>query len=91
MSLTTDEYSYNLRNKFLFVDSRDEIHTFIYTAIKELKEDKVQPYIIKRFLDTTIEHVRQYKPTEYDSQQWANIKTSIVFLNQFKSSIAEIR
>jgi hypothetical protein len=38
MALIIDEYSYTLINKFLFADSRDEIHTSIYTAIKELKE-----------------------------------------------------
>ena len=91
MALIIDEYCYALINKFLFADSPDEIHTSIYTAIKELKEYKVQPYIIKRFLDTTIEHLQQYKATDYDSQQWANIKMGVVFLNQFKSSIADIR
>jgi len=91
MPLTTDEYSYKLINKFLFADSQHEIHTFIYSAIKELKEHKVQAYIIKRFLDATVEHLQEYKPTDYDSQQWANIKMSIIFLNQFKSSIVEIR
>ena len=90
MSLTTDKYSYNLINKFLFADSQHEIHTVIYTAIKELKQHKVQPYIIKRFLDITAEHLKEYKPIDYDSQQWANIKLSIIFLNQFKSVITEI-
>jgi len=91
MALVIDEYSYTLTSKFLFADSPDGIHTSIYTAIKELKEHKVQPYIIKRILETTIEHLQQYKATDYDSQQWANIKMGVVFLNQFKSSIADIR
>ena len=91
MALVIDEYSYTLTSKFLFADSPDGIHTSIYTAIKELKEHKVQPYIIKRILETTIEHLQQYKSTDYYSQQWVNIKMSIVFLNQFKSSIADIR
>ena len=90
MSLTTDEYSYNMINKFLFADSQHEIHPVIYTTIKELKQHSVQPYIIKRFLDITAEHLTEYKPNEYDSQQLANIKLSIIFLNQFKSVIAEI-
>jgi len=91
MALVIDEYSYTLTSKFLFADSPDGIHTSIYTAIKELKEHKVQPYIIKRILETTIEHLQQYKSTDYYSQQWVNIKMSIGFLNQFKSSIADIR
>ena len=91
MSLAIDEYSYELINKFLFADSQHEVHTFIYSAIKELKQHKVQPYIIKRFLDTTAMHLQEYKPSDYDSQQWANIKMGIVYLNQFKSSITEIR
>ena len=91
MALVIDEYSYTLVSKFLFADSGDEIHTSIYTAIKELKEHQVQPYIIKRILNRTIEHLQQYKATDYDSQQWANIKMSIVFLNQFKSSIADVK
>lgn len=74
MALVIDEYSYTLTSKFLFADSPDGIHTSIYTAIKELKEHKVQPYIIKRILETTIEHLQQYKSTDYYSQQWVNIK-----------------
>jgi len=83
MSLTIDEYSYALINKFLFADSQHEVQTLIYSAIKELKQHKAQPYIIKRFLDTTARHLQESKPTDYDSQQWANIKMGIIFLNQF--------
>ena len=91
MSLAIDEYSYELINKFLIADSQHEVHTFIYSAIKELKQHKVQPYIIKRFLDTTATHLQEYKPSDYDSKQWANIKMGIVYLNLYKSSITEIR
>jgi hypothetical protein len=90
MSLTIDEYSCMLINNFLFAHSPHEVHTFIYSTIKELKQHKVQPYIIKRFLDTTATHLQQYRPGDYDSKQWSNIKSGIIFLIEFKSSIAQI-
>jgi hypothetical protein len=90
MSIITDEYRCKLINKFLFADSSHEIQTFIYTAIKELKEHKVHPYIIKRFLYKTEQSLGEFKPTDYNSQQWTNIKRSKVALNTFKTSISDV-
>lgn len=90
MPVATDDYRCKLINNLLFVDSQQEVQTFIYMAIKELKEYKVHTYIIKRFLDKTVQSLQEYNPCDYNSQQWANIKMSIILLNQFKTSISQV-
>ncbi|MEO6290157.1 MAG: hypothetical protein ABIO76_09565 [Ginsengibacter sp.] len=90
MPVTIDEYRCKLIDKFLFAGSQHEIQSFIYTAIKELKEHKMQPYIIKRFLDTTANTLQEFNSCDCNSQQWANLKISITLLNQFKTSISHV-
>ena len=90
MPATIDACCCKLTNKLLFADSQDEIQTFIYTAVKELKEHKVHNYIIRRFLDKTIESLEDIKPCDNHSQQYANIKMSKIALNHFKTSISQV-
>ncbi len=86
MSLIIDEYP----SKLINAESPQELQSFIYNAIKEMKEQKVQPYIIKRFLDTTVNTLQGYNTYNYNSHQLANIKMSITLLNQFKTSISHV-
>ena len=89
MPATIDDYRRKLINSLLFAGPQHEIQTFIYTAIKELKEHKVHNYIIKRFVDKTIQNLEEFSPFDYNAQQWANIKMSKIVLNRFKISIAQ--
>lgn len=86
MPESIDDYRCKLINKLLFAEPQHEIQTCIYAAIKELKEHKVHNYIIKRFLDKTIQSLQDFNPGDYDSQQWTNIKMSKIVLNRFKTS-----
>ena len=90
MPATIDACCCKLTNKLLFANSQDEVQTIIYTAVKELKEHKVHNYIIRRLLDTTVENLQDFKPCDYHSQQYANIKMSKIALNHFKTSISQV-
>jgi hypothetical protein len=79
-----------LTNKLLFADSHDEMQTFIYTAVKELKEHKVHNYIIRRLLDKTIVSLEDMKPCDNNSQQHTNIKMNKIVLTQFKTFISQV-
>jgi hypothetical protein len=80
-------YRSKLINQILLANSQDEMQTFIYTAITELKKRKVQKYLIRRFIDKTMDNLNDYDLSDNNSQQSANIKMSKNVFNQFKSSI----
>lgn len=73
-----------LITQILLANSQDEMQTFIYIAITELKKHKVQKYIIRRFIDKTMDNLNDYALSDNDSQQSANIKMSKNVFNQFK-------
>ena len=87
MPETIAEYRSKLINQILLANSQDEMQTFIYTAITELKKRKVQKYLIRRFIDKTMDNLNDYDLSDNNSQQSANIKMSKNVFNQFKSSI----
>jgi len=91
MPATIDGYHSKLINKILFANSPHEVQTFIYAAIKGLNEHKVHNYIIKRFLDKTVENLKDFNQGDYDynAQQWNNIKTSKIVINRIKASISK--
>lgn len=86
MSQNIDDYRCKLINKLLFAEPLHEVQTLIYTAIKELKEHKVHNYIIKKFLDKTIQSLQDFNHCDYNSQQWVNIKMSKIVLNRCKTT-----
>src|SRR5450432_1414771 len=90
VSSTIDDYRSRLINEILFTTSQDEIQSFIYTAVKGLKENKVHNYIIRRFIDKTLEKLNEFSPHDYNSQQFANVKMCKIVLNKFKTSISQV-
>ena len=89
-SSTIDECRSRLINQILFTTSQDEIQSFIYAAVKSLKENKVHTYIIRRFIDKTLEKLNEFNPHDHNSQQFANVKLSKIVLNKFKTSISQV-
>ena len=90
VSSTIDDYRSKLINEILFTTSQDEIQSFIYAAVKGLKENKVHTYTIRRFVEKTLEKLNEFNPDDYNSQQFANVKMSKIVLNKFKTSISRV-
>jgi hypothetical protein len=90
VSSTIDDYRSKLINEILFTTSQDEIQSFVYAAVKRLKENNVHTYIIRRFVDKTLEKLNEFNPDDYNSQQFANVKTSKIVLNKFKTSLSHV-
>jgi hypothetical protein len=89
MTLTIDEYRCKLINKILFARSQDEVIRFIEVAMKSLQEHKVNGHIIVRFIDKMLQHLNEFRPVDYNTQQWNNIKMARMQFNQIKSTIQE--
>jgi hypothetical protein len=89
MALTIDEYRCKLINKILFARSQDEVKRFINVAMKSLQEHKVNGHIIARFIDKVLQHLNEFRPVYYNTQQWNNIKTARVQFNAIKHAIQE--
>lgn len=84
MSQTIDEYRCKLINKILFARSQYEVKRYIDTAMKNLKQHKVNGHIIARFIEKSTIHLQEFNPMNHDSQQWANIKMARVKFSQTK-------
>ena len=50
MPETIDNYRCKLINKILFADSQEQVQRYIDVAVKGLNENKVDPYVINKFL-----------------------------------------
>lgn len=87
MSLTMDEYRCKLINKILFASSQEEVKRYVDTAMKGLRDHKVNGHIIARFLEKAAKHLEEFSPANHDSQQWANIKMAKTLLIQLQSSL----
>ena len=68
MPETIAEYRSKLINQILLANSQDEMQTLINTAITELKKRKVQKYIIRRFIDKTMDNLNDYDLSDNNSQ-----------------------
>jgi hypothetical protein len=90
MSLNIADYRSELIDKILSANSHNEVQTFIYQTVKELKNDNVYDYIIRRFLDNTKESLQNFKPADYNSQQNSNVKIAKIALDQFKASVSQV-
>lgn len=87
MQQTIDAGHAKLINQILCANSQDQIQTFIYTRIKELKEHKVEKYVIRRVVDETAEVLNDFNLTDLNSQQSSNIKISKILLDRLKATI----
>ena len=86
MPETIDNYRCKLINKILFADSQELVQRYIDVAVKGLKENNVDPYVINNFLEKIIENLEGFNPLDSNPQQWANIKMSKIIFNRLKSS-----
>ena len=87
MPVNIDDHRCKLIDKILLANSHNEVQISIYTPVKELKEHRVHNYIIRKFLDKTIESLQDVKPCNHNSHQYINIKMSKTVVNLFKTSI----
>ncbi len=89
MSLTIDEYRCKLINKILFARSQYEVKRYIDTAMKNLRDHKVNGHIIARFIEKSNNHLLEFDPMNHDSQQWSNIKMARVKFHQTRQLLQE--
>ncbi len=90
MTETIDDYYCKLINQLLFANSQHDVRSIIYVVIKQLKQQKEPPYVIKRFLDKTIQSLEEFNPHDYNSRQWANVKAGKIELKNFKTAIPQM-
>ena len=84
MSLSLNEYKVKLINKILFATSQTEVEKFCDAAISTLKQNKVDEYMINRFVEKTIIELDQFSPMNKDAQQWSNISMAKIIFNRYK-------
>lgn len=89
MSLTMTEYRCDLIHKVRFARSEEEVRRFIAAAFKGLKEHKVNGHLIVRFVEKATQDLGGFNPRNQDVQQWTNIETARIQLNQLKQAILE--
>lgn len=87
MSLSLDEYRWQLINKILFSSSQEEVTRFCDEAIKELERNNVNAYIVVRFVDKVIFELEQFNPMKKDAQQWSNIKMAKILFRRIRKKL----
>jgi hypothetical protein len=84
MASTLDDYRRKLINKILLSASEEEVRRFSNTAVRSLTEHKVHGYIIVRFIDKTINDLREFNLLKKDEQQWSNIAMAMDHFTQLR-------
>ena len=87
MSLSLEEYKTKLTGKILFAASQEEVKRFIDVAMKALEQNKVNGYIIVRFIDKIIEELDLFSPERKDVRQESNIKIAKIIFNDIKKQM----
>lgn len=89
MSENIVDYRCELINKILFAESQHQVQTYIDTAIKELIQNKVNDYIIQRFIEKALETLNTFNPFDCETCQWANVQMSKIFFNRIKTTTSQ--
>ena len=84
MSLPLDEYRVKLIHKILFAGSQDEVKRYVDAAMKAFEMNKINGYVIARFVDKTIHELELFSPMKEDSQQWSNILMAKVLFHRLR-------
>jgi len=77
MRITLDDYRCKLINKILSASSQQEAERFVDTALKSLQQNKINGYVIARFVEKAIKNLEEFKSVDHNTQQWTNIHYSL--------------
>ena len=89
MSPTMTEYRCDLIYRIRFARSGEEVRRLIEAAFKSLKDHKVNGHLILRFVEKVTQDLGGFNPMNQDVQQWTNIETARMQLNELKQAILE--
>jgi hypothetical protein len=86
MRITLDDYRCKLINKILFASSQQQVTRFVETAMKSLQQHKIHGHVIARFVEKTIKNLEEFKPMDYNTQQWTNIHSARMHFYRFREN-----
>lgn len=84
MPITLDAFRAKLVIKILYASSIDEVRWYVYSGIKALKRNNVNPATIARFIDKIINQMNFAILPKANPMQWNNINISVILLRREK-------
>ena len=84
--ITFDTYRKNFINEILLASSRTEVNSLIDKAFIDLENNKVNGFLIERFMEKTTSVLQTYLALNYSAQQWSNIHAAKMHLNNIKDT-----
>ena len=82
MNLTFNEDRTTLIKKILGSTSQDDVKRQIWTAKKNLEENKATGQTIFEFFENTIADLNSLSPLNKSPQEWSNIQIARIFLKR---------
>jgi hypothetical protein len=87
MNQTLNEDRTTLVKNILGSTSQEDVKRHIYTAKKNLEENKASGHTIIEFLENTIADLKTLSPMNKSPQEWRNIQKARIFLKRTTNEV----